>query len=183
MNWRRVGGSEFGLHKHKPFGKNPRSVPFRIILPKGDTDTVSIPAEKFDPKDVVPRRILIVDDYQTFAEGLARWLRSLGNEVEVAFNGLHAITAAEKFRPDIILLDIGLPDINGYEVAEKIRKKPWGQQTILIAVTGHGQEEDRRRIRTLGFYAHLLKPLVYRQVISLLASCPVRAGSYSHSNS
>ena len=133
---------------------------------------VSIPAEKFDPKDVVPRRILIVDDHQISANGLAKWLRSLGNEVEVAFDGLHAIATAEKFRPDIILLDIGLPDINGYEVAENIRKKLWGQETILIAMTGHGQEEDRRRIRTSGFYAHLVKPLVYKQVLSLLASCP-----------
>lgn len=84
---------------------------------------MSIPAEKFDPNDVV-RRILIVDDYQISANGLAKWLRSLGNEVQVAFDGLHAIASAEKFRPDIILLDIGLPDINGYEVAENIRKKP-----------------------------------------------------------
>jgi CheY-like chemotaxis protein len=149
---------------------------------QGEIQMVSIPAEKFDPNDVV-RRILIVDDYQISANGLAKWLRSLGNEVEVAFDGLYAIATAEKFRPDIILLDIGLPDINGYEVAENIRKKFWGRETILIAMTGHGQKEDRRRIQTSGFYAHLVKPLVYKQVLSLLASCPVRAMSHSHSGS
>jgi CheY-like chemotaxis protein len=122
---------------------------------------------------IVHHRILIVDDFPNLANGLAKWLRSLGNEVEVALDGLHAIALAEKFQPEIILLDIGLPDIDGYEVAKRLHEKPWGREMILIAMTGHRGEEERRRIHASGFHAHLVKPLIYKQVLSLLSSCPV----------
>jgi CheY-like chemotaxis protein len=143
----------------------------------------SVTAEKRTATGVFARRILIVDDFPDLAEGLAKWLRFLGNEVEVAFDGLCPITAAEKFRPDIVLLDIGLPDIDGCEVAKNIREKPWGRDIVLVAMTGHRDKEDRRRMRTSGFHAHLVKPLVYKQVISLLASCPVAATSFPQSDS
>jgi two-component system CheB/CheR fusion protein len=107
----------------------------------------------------------------------------MGNEVEVAFYGLHAIALAEKFHPEIILLDIGLPDIAGYEVAKRLHEMPWSRPMTLIAMTGHREKEDRRRIRTSGFHAHLVKPLVYKQVISLLASYPAATISFPQSDS
>jgi CheY-like chemotaxis protein len=135
----------------------------------GGVDMVGIKVEKPDLTVIVPRRILIVDDYVNFAEGLAKWLRCLGNDVEVAFDGLEGIEAAEKFRPDIILLDISMPKLNGYELAERIRQEPWGKHMMLVALTGYKGQEERERIRK-GFDAHLVKPLIYKQVAALLAS-------------
>jgi CheY-like chemotaxis protein len=111
-----------------------------------------------------------VDDFPTLTEGLAKWLRSFGHEVAVAFDGLEGIEVAEKFRPHIILLDIGMPKLDGYETAERIRQKSWGKEIVLIALTGYRAEEDRKRIREVGFNAHLVKPLIYKQVAALLAS-------------
>jgi two-component system, chemotaxis family, CheB/CheR fusion protein len=123
---------------------------------------------KPDPAVKIPERILIVDDYVELANGLANWLRRLGSKVEVAFDGSRGIAAAETFRPNLILLDIGLPDITGYEVAERIRGQSWGKQMTLVAITAHKLGQERSRIQTSGFDAYLVKPLVYRQVQSLL---------------
>jgi two-component system, chemotaxis family, CheB/CheR fusion protein len=125
---------------------------------------------KRDVTVVVPRRILVVDDFPTLTEGLAKWLRGQGHDVEVAFDGLQALEAAERFQPDIILLDINMPGLDGYETAQRIRRQPWGKEIVLVALTGYGREEDRSRIRDVGFNAHLVKPLVYKQVAALLAS-------------
>ena len=123
-----------------------------------------------DATVVTPQRILIVDDFPTLTEGLAKWLRGFGHEVAVAFDGLEGIDVAETFRPDIILLDIGMPNLDGYETAQQIRQKSWGKEVVLIALTGYRAEEDRKRIREVGFNAHLVKPLIYKQVAALLAS-------------
>lgn len=128
---------------------------------------------KPDLTAVVPRRILVVDDFPTLTEGLAKWLRGHGHEVEVAFDGIEAIEAAERFRPHIILLDIGMPKLDGYETAQRIRQHAWGKKIVLVALTGYRGEEERKRIRDVGFDSHLVKPLVYKQVTALLAS-------YSH---
>ncbi len=116
----------------------------------------------------LPERILVIDDYIELANGLANWLRRLGSNVEVAFDGSRGIAAAETFRPNLMLIDIGLPDITGYEVAERIRSKAWGKKMTLVAITAHKLGEERSRIRTSGFDAYLVKPLVYKQVQSLL---------------
>jgi PAS domain S-box-containing protein len=110
------------------------------------------------------RRILVVDDYPTAAESLARRLKRFGNEVETALDGFEGIKQAEKFRPDIVLLDIGMPKLNGYKAAQSIREQPWGKDMVLIAITGWGQEEDRQRTREAGFDAHLVKPLDYTKL-------------------
>lgn len=125
-----------------------------------------------DLKSSVRRRILVVDDYPNAAESLARWLRRLDHEVEVAFDGLEGIEAAEKFRPEVILLDIGMPKLNGYETAERIRQQPWSKQMVLIALTGWGQEGDRERSREAGFDLHLVKPVDYAQLAAFLAQMP-----------
>ena len=104
------------------------------------------------------------------AESLTILLSLAGHKTHTAYDGLEAFEAAETFKPDVILLDIGLPKLNGYEVAHKIREKPWGQAMVLVALTGWGQEEDRRRSRDAGFNHHLTKPVDPLALTNLLAS-------------
>lgn len=104
------------------------------------------------------RRILIADDYADTAESLARWLRSSGDDVQTAIDGLQAIALAEKFRPEFVLLDIRMPNLNGYEAAKRIRQQPWGRDMVLIAFTAGSQREEQRLCREAGFDAHLIKP-------------------------
>ena len=83
----------------------------------------------------------------------------MGMEVRTAYDGLEAVAAAAAFNPDAVLLDIGLPKLNGYEAAHRIREQPWGKDMVLVACTGWGQEEDRRRSQDAGFNCHLVKPV------------------------
>ena len=115
------------------------------------------------------RRILVVDDNETAANVLAMLLKALGNDVRTAFDGLTAIDLAEQFRPDIVLLDIGMPKLNGYETARRIRQQPWGKEMVLAALTGWGQEEDKRRTREAGFDHHFVKPVEPDVLQKLLA--------------
>ena len=105
------------------------------------------------------RRILVVDDAHDSAEMLATLLQLRGNEVQTAYDGLAAVEAAERWRPDVVLLDIGMPRLNGYDACRRIREEPWGKTMVLIALTGWGQEEDKRRTREAGFDGHLVKPV------------------------
>ena len=89
-------------------------------------------------------RILVVDDNKDSANSLGMLLRLKGNEVRIAYDGLQAVGLAEAFSPELVLLDIGLPKLNGYEVARRIRQQPWGRAVVLVALTGWGQDEDRR---------------------------------------
>jgi PAS domain S-box-containing protein len=120
------------------------------------------------------RRILVVDDEEDIRSSLAELLRVDGHDVSVASDGLEAIAIAEQSRFDVVLLDIGLPKLDGYQVAQTIRGKPWGQRLTLVAVTGWGQDEDRRRCRDAGFDHHLVKPVNLRSLRSLLAAVPAR---------
>lgn len=121
-------------------------------------------------------RILVVDDSRDAAMSLAIMLRLAGHETCTAFDGVEAIQTAAGFRPDVVLLDIGLPKMNGYEVARQIRKQPWGGATVLIALTGWGQDEDKRRALEAGFDHHLTKPGEARALEKLLESMkPVHA--------
>jgi PAS domain S-box-containing protein len=122
--------------------------------------------------EAVSRRILVVDDYPNVAESMARRLTIAGHEVETALDGLQAIEVAERFRPDIVLLDIGMPKLDGYETARRIREQPWGMEMALVALTGWGQEEDRRLSREAGFDAHLVKPVEKNELANLLARLP-----------
>ena len=105
------------------------------------------------------RRILIVDDNHDSAESLAMLLKSKGHRVHTAFDGFEAVEEALRLRPEVILLDLGLPRLNGFEVAERIRKQPGGDKVKLVALTGWGQMEFRRRSKEAGFNAHLVKPV------------------------
>jgi PAS domain S-box-containing protein len=115
------------------------------------------------------RRILVVDDHEDSAKIMAIMLKKMGNEPRTAFNGAEAIEVAEVFRPDLIFLDIGMPKLNGYDAARRIREQPWGRDILLVALTGWGQEEDKRRSREAGFNFHLIKPIEPGALKKLLA--------------
>jgi signal transduction histidine kinase/CheY-like chemotaxis protein len=120
-------------------------------------------------------RILVVDDNSDAAESLAMVLRVGGHEVCTAHDGLAALNAAEQFQPEVVLLDIGLPKVDGYEVARRLRERAGSEQVLLVAVTGYGQEEDRRRAEEAGFDAHLVKPADPFALHRLLAHSERRA--------
>jgi CheY-like chemotaxis protein len=117
-----------------------------------------------------PRRILVVDDNRDSAASLAMLLELRGHQTHTAHDGLEAVQAAAAFKPDVMLLDLGLPKLNGYEAAHKIREQPWGKNIELIALTGWGQEDDRQKSRDAGFSAHLVKPVHLDALMKLLAS-------------
>lgn len=104
-------------------------------------------------------KILVVDDNRDAATVLGVMLESLGHDVRTVFDGAHAIELASSFEPEIVLLDIGMPGLDGYETASRMRKAPWGADAVLIALTGWGQNEDKRRSRDAGFDRHLVKPV------------------------
>jgi PAS domain S-box-containing protein len=114
-------------------------------------------------------RILAVDDNRDAANSLAIMLRMMGHESRTAYDGLEAVQVAATFRPDVVLLDIGLPKLNGYEAARRIRQQPWGKGVALIALTGWGQEEDKRRALEAGFDHHLTKPVDAAAVENMVA--------------
>ena len=116
------------------------------------------------------RRILVVDDNADAAESLAALLSISGHETRMAHDGPEALQQAERFHPDIVFLDIGMPTLDGHETARLIRKQPWGKDMVLVALTGWGQHEDRRRSKDAGFNHHLVKPADPVVVEKLLAS-------------
>ena len=118
------------------------------------------------------RRILVADDNNDALESLATLLQLSGHEVYTAANGAVALESAEQNRPEVALLDIGMPKLDGYEVARRIRAQPWGQRITLVALTGWGQDSDRRRSQEAGFDSHLVKPLDLDKLTDLLAALP-----------
>ena len=115
------------------------------------------------------RRILVVDDNMDAASSLALLLGLAGHETHAAFDGEEAIERAEEVRPDVILLDLGLPKLSGYDVCRQIRERPWGNQVTVIALTGWGQDADRRKTRDAGFDHHIVKPIEHSRLMELLA--------------
>lgn len=120
-------------------------------------------------KAIVPRRILVVDDNLDLTRSLVTLLKLAGHDVHTRADGLEAVAAAEQLQPDVILLDIGLPGLNGYEAARRIREQQTEKPPVLVAMTGWGQEEDRRRSREAGFDIHMVKPLDLDRLSALLA--------------
>jgi CheY-like chemotaxis protein len=117
------------------------------------------------------RRILVVDDNVDSAMSLAMMLKLMGNELRTAHDGLEALDVAAAFRPDLIVLDIGMPRLNGYETARRIRHQPWGKNTILVALTGWGQVDDRQKSHDAGFDKHMVKPVDLAALEELLVTC------------
>ncbi len=110
----------------------------------------------------------MVDDNIDTATGMVRLLKLLGNDVRVAHDGPAGVALGRAFRPDFVLLDIGLPGMNGYEVAASLKAEASCKDAVVIAVSGYGQDDDRRRSRAAGFDHHLVKPVDFDQLTSLL---------------
>lgn len=125
---------------------------------------MSIPTTADRPK----LRVLVVDDNRDSADTLAMMLRILGHESHTGYDGQDAVEKAAALSPDAVLLDIGMPRLNGYEAAAQIRQQPGGEQMLLIAATGWGQDEDRERTSAAGFDAHLIKPINHEELNKLL---------------
>jgi len=136
-------------------------------LARGSMAPVSPPVSLAAPQGP-GRRVLVVDDNEDNAESLAILLRRLGNQVRTAYDGHAAIEAAHTFGADVVLLDIGLPLLDGYAAARAIREQPWGKNLTLIAVTGWGQDHDRMLSEEAGFDAHLVKPVDHQALMKLL---------------
>ena len=146
---------------------------FIVLLPISSARAEEAPQPQMaSPLASAPgrRRVLIADDNRDAAATLVLMLERLGYETRSAHDGLQAVELAGTFRPDVALLDLGMPRASGLEVARRIRLQPWGQQTVLVALTGWGQVEDRQRTSAVGFDHHLVKPVSPRDLASLLAS-------------
>jgi signal transduction histidine kinase len=146
-----------------------RGSEFIVRLPVSAQPSPLPPVSDPSPVSAERRRVLIADDNRDAAESLSLLLELSGHEVRVAHLGQSALSLAQAFRPDIALLDIGMPDLSGYEVARALRRELWATDLQLIALTGWGQDDDRRRAREAGFDHHLTKPIDPNQLESLIA--------------
>ena len=123
-----------------------------------------------DPAETPTCRVLLVDDNRVLAQSIRRFIQVLGHDIRVAYDGLEALQIASEYRPDLVLMDIGLPKLSGYDVAREIRSKPWGASMTLVAMTGWGRDDDRRQSQEAGFDQHLMKPVPADALESLLSS-------------
>jgi CheY-like chemotaxis protein len=135
---------------------------FLISLPRSLIVEVPVPvpqASRDAASPAKPRCILVSDDNHDSADSMRMLLELAGHEVHLAHTGAEALATAKRVRPDIAILDIGMPDLSGHAVAERIRHEAWGKDVILIALTGWGQDSDKRRSLAAGFDHHLTKPI------------------------
>ena len=152
---------------------------FTVRLPAWNTPRLHAPEPKDELQQVSDKRcrVLVVDDNEDSVDSLAMLLRMLGHEVATSNDGESALNVADQFRPDVAILDIGLPKLNGYDLAKQIREMPWARDVVLVALTGWGQEQHRRRSAESGFNHHLTKPVeleVLQQILSDVADCTAR---------
>ena len=154
-------------------------------LDEGSEFVVRLPLANASPGKLAPGRtevgtkalsrcrILVVDDNKDSADSLGMLLRLKGNDIRTAYDGLEAVEVAEMFHPELVLLDIGLPKLNGYDVARRIRQQPWGHGATLVALTGWGKDEDRRLSQEAGFNFHIVKPVDLAALENLLTGLQV----------
>jgi signal transduction histidine kinase/ActR/RegA family two-component response regulator len=135
------------------------------------------PMDEYRGETKIGLRILVVDDNRDSANSLAKMLRLMGGDTRTAYDGEEAVAAAAEFRPDAVVLDIGLPKLNGYEACRRIRALPGAKRVLLIAQTGWGQVEDRQRTQQAGFDHHLIKPVDHAVLMKLLAESSPAAKS------
>jgi PAS domain S-box-containing protein len=153
---------------------------FVVRLPVAVSEHAAAPdaalAPPAPPAPATPTRVLVVDDNPDAVESLAMMLRLMKHEVAIAHDGLEALETGAAFRPDVALLDIGMPRLNGYDTARRVRELEWGRTVVLIALTGWGQEDDKRRAREAGFDLHMTKPVDPHALQRVLADLPEHAG-------
>jgi CheY-like chemotaxis protein len=157
-------GGRVEVHSDGPGAGSEFVVTIPVVL--ADAESNNCNTESAQPSN--RRRILVVDDNRDAATSLAMMLKLMGNETKTAHDGLEALDIAAAFLPDLILLDIGMPRLNGSETAKRIRTQPWGKDVVLVALTGWGQEEDRRKSAESGFNLHMVKPIELATLESLL---------------
>jgi CheY-like chemotaxis protein len=147
---------------------------FTIRIPVVTWDVVQAQEndDQSNTRPCVGRRVLVIDDNVDAADTLAALVVTLGGEAATAYNGLDGLKSAKEFRPDVVLLDIGMPEMDGYETCRRLRAQPFGQ-LYVVAVTGFGQLHDRERALADGFDAHLTKPADPRVLRDLIADAPV----------
>jgi CheY-like chemotaxis protein len=131
----------------------------RLPLSAASAAPKPTPGAQVAPTPAPRRRILIADDNVDAAVSLSLLLELMGHEPRIAHDGLAALEVAEEFRPDLVLLDIGMPRLNGYETVQRLAKRPWAAATVMVALTGWGQKSDRERAKEAGFHQHLVKPV------------------------
>jgi len=147
----------------------------------GSTFTVRLPALE-SRQELVPstpengqavrgpkRSILVVDDNRDSATSMAMMLKLMGNEVHTAHDGVEAVKAANQFRPNVVLMDVGMPKLNGLDATRRIRERPWSRSVVIIALTGWGQDEDHVQSKEAGCNGHLVKPVTLADLEQLLA--------------
>jgi len=152
-----------------------------VRLPIHEDDGQAAVPKRADHEDAAPIairpcRVLIVDDNRDAADSMAFALQYAGHAVATAYSGAEGIERASVFEPDVVLLDLGMPGLNGFEIARRIRQQPWGATLALIALTGWGQEQDRRRTKEAGFDAHLTKPVSATELLKTLEDAMAAGG-------
>ncbi|MDB5938214.1 MAG: chemotaxis protein methyltransferase CheR, partial [Polaromonas sp.] len=153
---------------------------FEVSVPCGQNDVVDGKAAKHAEQPVNPARnitVLIADDNRDSAETLAELLRLDDHTVVTAHDGLQAVALAIQLKPDVMVLDIGMPGLNGYEVALRVRSQPEGDFPLLVAATGWGQEDDRLKAIHAGFDLHLTKPFDPQELINVIAKRAMALGT------
>jgi signal transduction histidine kinase/ActR/RegA family two-component response regulator len=158
-------GGRIDAHSEGP-GKGSE---FVVRLPVSATSAPALQIDEGRGKTKTGLRILVVDDNRDSADSLAQLLRLMGGNTRTAYDGEAAVAAAAEFSPDVVVLDIGLPKLNGYEACRRIRALPGAKGVLLIAQTGWGQDGDRQRTRQAGFDHHLIKPVDHTVLMKLLA--------------
>jgi PAS domain S-box-containing protein len=131
----------------------------RLPVPRFSAEQPRNEADNATAPPTAARRILVADDNRDAANSLAMLLRIMGNEAQTAHDGLKALAVGASFKPDVVLLDIGMPKLNGYDTCRRIREQAWGREAVLVACTGWGQDDDRRKAREAGFDLHMVKPI------------------------
>ena len=156
-------------------GAGSRFVVRLPVAPLGDTH---VPDDRHGVLNDTParRRILIVDDNQDVATSLAEILTIKGNDTRTACDGEQAFLVTQTFRPDVVVMDIAMPKVNGYEACRRIRGEPWGRHIVIIAQSGWGQEDDKRKSQDAGFTAHMVKPVDLAALEEFLAGLPATIG-------
>ena len=168
-------GGDVSAHSDGP-GMGSRFTVRLPALPESVTvDEVATPESAPAPNARVSRRVLVVDDNADNAELLRILLEDEGHETYTAHDGVEGLAAAERLRPDVVLMDLGLPRIDGFDACRRIREQPWGKRMLLIAITGWGQDADRRKSQEAGFDHHLVKPVDTRAIVALMQESTPRS--------